>query len=278
MMKRLRTAAVLAACLGVVPAFAAPDAAPAPPADEFAAILVHNTPFAVVELYTSEGCSSCPPAEALLNRLDRNARQDDHRIFALAFHVDYWNRLGWTDPFSNSAYSDRQRDYAVALRQSSVYTPQMIVNGATGFVGSRAHQAEDEIGRALASFPEKTNKPAPPLGIGFVAEPVAQDGQLNLRWRVDALPAHATLNLAIAENGLSTDVPRGENRGRTLPHEGVVRTLLTEPLATTHGRWSAQISSKVQVDQASAILFVQDTRTGQILAAHRVDLNLAPGQ
>ncbi|MEL7087271.1 MAG: DUF1223 domain-containing protein, partial [Planctomycetota bacterium] len=135
--------AALAVCLGVLPAAAEPSA------DEGAAIPIHNTPFAVVELFTSEGCSSCPPAEAVLNRLDRDARQGHQRIFTLAFHVDYWNRLGWTDPFSDRAYSDRQRDYAVTLRERSIYTPQMVVNGTTGFVGSHARRAGQEIGRAL---------------------------------------------------------------------------------------------------------------------------------
>src|SRR5262245_18067196 len=91
-------------------------------------------PFALVELYTSEGCSSCPPADALLSKLVDAARRDGSRVFALAFHVDYWNRLGWRDPFSDPAFSERQSMYAKSFEPR--YTPQMVVNGVQSFVGS----------------------------------------------------------------------------------------------------------------------------------------------
>ncbi|MEM7625402.1 MAG: DUF1223 domain-containing protein [Planctomycetota bacterium] len=258
--------AVVAACLGALPAAASPGPATA----DDTSIPVHRSPFAVVELFTSEGCSSCPPAEVLLNRIDRNARDDNTRVFTLAFHVDYWNRLGWTDPFSDAAYSDRQRDYARALRQRSVYTPQMIVNGTDGFVGSSAPKARRAIGQALDT------KPA--LGIGFVAQPIGDNRRLSIDWRLDALPDNATLNLAITENALSTDVPRGENRGRTLEHDGVVRALLTQTVHDQSGAWSTTVPSAVDLEQASAVLFVQDQTTRDILAVHRVDLHPSAGQ
>ena len=272
MKNRPLSVVALAVCLGTLSALAeSPDTpAPTPPTAD-TPIPLHRSPFAVVELYTSEGCSSCPPAEVLLNQIDRDARQQDTRVFALAFHVDYWNRLGWTDPFSDAAYSRRQRDYARALRQRSVYTPQMIVNGTRGFVGSDARRARNELTAALAP----QTSPPPPVGLGFVAEPVGPDRQLKIRWRLDALPSDTTLNLAITENGLSTDVPRGENRGRTLHHDGVVRALLTQALTATDGRWTIPINSEVDLSQASAVLFVQDTTTLAVLAAHRIDLTSA---
>jgi len=93
-------------------------------------------PVAVVELFTSEGCSSCPPADRILSRLTAETQRDHRRIYTLSFHVDYWDRLGWRDPYSSSANSDRQRQYAELMKLQSVYTPQMIVNGRIEFVGS----------------------------------------------------------------------------------------------------------------------------------------------
>src|ERR1700744_6104626 len=90
--------------------------------------------FAVIELFTSEGCSSCPPADALVARVQKES--NDKPVYILAFHVDYWNRLGWKDVFSSAEYSERQNQYARWLKLSSVYTPQIVVNGRTEFVGS----------------------------------------------------------------------------------------------------------------------------------------------
>jgi hypothetical protein len=104
---------------------------------------------AVVELFTSEGCSSCPPADDILVDIAREARQSKRAIYPLAFHVDYWDQLGWKDPFGSAAYSRRQDDYVAAFGGEGPYTPQMVVNGRVGFVGSRREQAQREIARAL---------------------------------------------------------------------------------------------------------------------------------
>jgi hypothetical protein len=104
--------------------------------------------FAVVELFTSEGCSSCPPADEAVADI---ARQYKNNVFILAYHVDYWNYLGWKDMFSNSAYSNRQKQYASLLNVSSVYTPQIIVNGKTEFVGSDKIKLEQTISKELNS-------------------------------------------------------------------------------------------------------------------------------
>src|SRR5215831_2449684 len=109
------------------------------PADNFA-------PVAVIELYTSQGCSSCPPADRLLAQTIADANSAGKNIFAMEFHVDYWNQLGWTDPFSDHKFSERQQDYDSRLK-TSVYTPQMVVNGKTAFVGS----AQSELKSALSS-------------------------------------------------------------------------------------------------------------------------------
>src|ERR1051326_7645108 len=106
-------------------------------------------PFAVVELFSSEGCSDCPAAEEVLNKITKDAMADKSYIYPLAFHVDYWNKLGWKDTFGDSAYSNRQRKYRAAFGNEVVYTPQMILNGEIEFVGSDEHKADSTIAAEL---------------------------------------------------------------------------------------------------------------------------------
>nr|MBA2527451.1 DUF1223 domain-containing protein [Pyrinomonadaceae bacterium] len=102
----------------------------------------------IVELFTSEGCSSCPPADEVLARLEQSPPVPGVEVIALSQHVDYWNRLGWADPFSSPQFSDRQKGYAQAFRQPRIYTPQMVVDGRAEFVGSDARRAREEIAKA----------------------------------------------------------------------------------------------------------------------------------
>ena len=112
-----------------------------------------SKPFAVVELFSSEGCSSCPPADALLRQITSYARDNHQRIYTLSFQVDYWNNLGWTDPFSSPQFSERQRQYAGVL-SGGVYTPEMIVNGQEAFVGSDADKAKQSTDHYLTVQPD----------------------------------------------------------------------------------------------------------------------------
>jgi len=166
----------------------------------------------VVELFTSEGCSSCPPADALLMQLSRQPAQDGAELILLGEHVDYWNYIGWTDRFSSAQFSQRQSEYAKAL-QASVYTPQMVVDGQTQFVGNDA----DQVHRAIVGAAKKP-KPAQVT--------LSWEGNGRLHMVVHS-PGAVTGNvlLAITEDGLSTVVAKGENGGRTLHHAAVVRQL-----------------------------------------------------
>src|SRR6202789_3049880 len=105
----------------------------------------------IVELFTSEGCSSCPAADRLLSRLEQTQPVSGAQVVAIEEHVDYWNQLGWTDPFSSPQFRARQNDYAVAFRANNIFTPQMVVNGQTAFVGSDMNRAYHEIGSAAQS-------------------------------------------------------------------------------------------------------------------------------
>ena len=162
----------------------------------------------VVELFSSEGCSSCPPADVLLARLDRDQPVAGAEVIALELHVDYWNRLGWTDPFSQAAFSARQRMHAYSI-QSNVYTPQMVVDGREELIGSSALGAAHAIERAART-------PHVPVKLAREGDTVVID--------IGGAPnSHAMI--ATTERGLSTRVTAGENAGETLVHGPIVRTL-----------------------------------------------------
>ncbi len=215
---------------------------------------------AVVELFSSEGCSSCPPADDALAEIVQTAADRGQPVFALAFHVDYWNSLGWTDPYSSAAFTARQRDYAGKMHLSSLYTPQMVVNGSTELVGSNRASAREAINTALATAPAGTlaaTVEAKPAG-GFTVniKPVGLDEKSTV------------LNVALVEGGLSSNVKRGENSGRLLKHENVVRWFASRPLsepASLHVE--VPKLDGVKLDHASFIIYAQNANDWHILAA-----------
>lgn len=177
----------------------------------------------VVELFTSEGCSSCPPADALLSRLDREGAAGVH-VIALSEHVDYWNHLGWADAFSSPLFSARQQQYAARFRMKSIYTPQIVVNGYAEAVGSDSGKVNEAIERAAQL----------PAAVITIERLGYQSGEENdaakLRIEVDAIPGELKRSrfdvvLVMSESGLSSRVSTGENAGRELTHTGVVRSL-----------------------------------------------------
>jgi hypothetical protein len=175
----------------------------------------------VVELFTSQGCSSCPPADRLLSRLKRDPRLAG-AVIPLAFHVDYWNHLGWSDPFSSSLWSQRQEEYAHAFRSNRVYTPQLVVNGRSECVGSAETEVMRRIREALA---------AGPAGVVSLAGPGAAgggDARLTVTARLlRPVPGSAVdVWVALTESGLTTAVGAGENAAATLHDDQVVRRLV----------------------------------------------------
>jgi hypothetical protein len=220
----------------------------------------------LVELFTSEGCSSCPPADALLARLEKTQPVHGADIIALEEHVDYWDRLGWKDPFSSETATTRQTEYGEAFGGKEVYTPQMVVDGRTEFVGSSDADALRAI-RAASQAPKPGIELSWQTGdlLDIHVEPIA-----NAEPRTDA-----RLFLVIAESMLHSDVKRGENAGRGLEHNGVARQFL--PLGRIAPA-SSEFSSTVTVHSARewnranlrAIVFAQDQRSRRILAAAAV--------
>jgi hypothetical protein len=222
---------------------------------------------AVVELFTSEGCSSCPPADDLLGELVKGAREDGRKVFALSFHVDYWNRLGWTDPYSDAAYSRRQNDYAAAFGSDRVYTPQMVVNGGEEFVGSDREKARKSIDAALKS------PAAASVKLRLTDSGKKDDAGWTASYEVGSAPKGAVLNVALVERGLVSKVGRGENGGSTLRHENVVRFFRTVRLDET-GKGEVELKPPAGLvrKNASVIAYVQQANNGAVVGAAAADV------
>lgn len=226
--------------------------------------IVEEEGFALLELYTSEGCSSCPPADDIANEIAEKAEENQERIFVLAFHVDYWNRLGWKDRFSSPKYSQRQYWYANQLNSRSVYTPQIIVNGTDAFVGSRRAQAETAVQAAI----KKTTNSKIKLELETTSEDVK-----TFRYAITGDKTGLRLHYALIEKHQKSKVTAGENRGRNLYHYSVVKEF--------HSLSSPQVLGKASIDklptnqeQFSIIAFLQDPNDSRIVAADKLDISL----
>ncbi len=218
-------------------------------------------PFALVELFTSEGCSSCPPADENLVRLTEEADTQQSRVFTLELHVDYWNMLGWEDPFSSVVHSDRQSAYGKKRGTRGVYTPQMLINGHAEVVGSRAAESRGAISAAL------NDKPS--VGVAVRAER-EKDG-MRVSYRLGSHSAALDLNLAVADDAVETKVPRGENAKKVLKHRHVVRAFQTVHLPASSAAsattsvllpWPANAEGG-----AFAVAYAVDPNTLQIVGA-----------
>jgi hypothetical protein len=232
----------------------------------------------VVELFTSEGCSSCPPADALLKKLSEQQSVQGVQIVALEEHVDYWNHLGWKDPYSAAEFSQRQSDYAQVFGTDGVYTPQMVVDGQNEFVGSRSLAAREAIEKAA-------NQPKAEIVLVPIANssPAKPTFEVQVKSLGGISPREATeLWLAVTEKGLQTDVKAGENSGETLKHAAVVRSLrkidtLRDPAGYKH-QIQLAIDSGWKKENLAMVVFLAEKRSRKIIgaAAMRLDLARAP--
>ncbi len=215
---------------------------------------------ALLELYTSEGCDSCPPTDQWFSTLPQRG-YTPQRVLSLAFHVDYWNYLGWKDPFAKAQFSARQRDASQRNRARVVYTPQLLLDGADyrrGLLG-------DDLGQRIAAGKNQT--PDAQISMTFDT-----GGELpRLRARIGTAVHAAQAYVAIYENNLVTEVAAGENRGKRLRHDFVVREL--------YGPFALTAAAPLLIDQGIRIergwktadlhiaVFVQDNGTGAALQA-----------
>jgi len=218
-----------------------------------------NKGFAVIELFTSEGCSSCPSADELVARIQKES--DGKPVYILAYHVDYWNRLGWKDPFSSADFSRRQHDYANYLHLQSVYTPQIVVNGRIEFVGSQEGTLRNAIRTSLQK-PAATRLSLSVVGSG--------KNEISLKYIAEGTDKNTTLFIALLQQHAQTKVLRGENGGHTLSHVQIVTKL--QRIALQGAAGVANIKTSAGSDNQEAIGFLQNTVTGAIMAAGRVNL------
>ncbi|MDQ6755490.1 MAG: DUF1223 domain-containing protein [Bacteroidota bacterium] len=210
--------------------------------------------FTVIELFTSEGCSSCPSADALVSRILNENKKD---VYILSFHVDYWNRLGWKDVFSNAAFSERQQLYASHLALNGVYTPQIVVNGIEEFVGSDEDRLRSSLNKkqpsTLTIEAVKTNSTT----IHLAYNNANSNGEL--------------LNIAFIQPEAITDVKRGENGGRKLHHVNIVREFKTIEAANS-GSMDFDIPLDLREISFKIIAFIQHKKDFKITGAAQTDI------
>ena len=210
----------------------------------------------LVELFTSEGCSDCPPADALLARLDATQFVPGAHAIVLSEHVTYWNHLGWRDPFSFEAMTARQEQYVRGFGLDSAYTPQMVVDGTVQFVGSRADELESAVAHEAAM---------PKLAISLE----------DARWTTNtvhfavhtSLPPHTALYVVLAQDATRSEVAHGENAGRTLHHVAVVRVLKQYGAKAAEGEPLQLATGDKMTGPLRLVVFVANGRNGHVLGA-----------
>jgi hypothetical protein len=210
--------------------------------------------FTVLELFTSQGCSSCPPADELLGKY---ASQDNDKIIPLAFHVDYWDRLGWKDSFSTSSYTQRQKEYAQMFSNSSVYTPQVVINGGTEMIGSDKSKIDVAISKALAETP---------AAIIAIGSNEITGNKISIQYNVTGDIAKANIFALLIQDKAVTKIKAGENDGATLTSYNVVRDIVfTE--AKKSGSFALQIPLNVDTKNLGIVLLIQNKVTLKIIGA-----------
>jgi hypothetical protein len=216
-----------------------------------------NKGFALVELYTSEGCSSCPPADQLMEKLQlENAGKP---VYVVAFHVDYWNQLGWKDKFSAAEFTARQRQYSDWMKLETIYTPQVVVNGVSEYVGSN----ERSIVKAIdASLNRATDN-------ALTLKGRADSGKVQVAYEVTGSTKNKALYLALVQKKASSHVMAGENEGRQLSHVQIVRELI--PVDITNKSTTINLPATLQQEGWELIGFVQNKGNGSITAAARMN-------
>jgi hypothetical protein len=215
----------------------------------------------IVELFTSEGCSDCPPADILLAKLQSRQPVPGARIIALGEHVDYWDHQGWRDPFSSAQFSRRQEAYSQVFHDQGPYTPEMVVDGETGFVGSEGNRALQAIARAARE---------PKTAVRLAAKGT------NVSIQTDAPARDADVLLAVTEDNLLSNVSAGENQGRKLVHSAVVRSLRVVGKARKGEPFTAQVTTpradSWKPENLHAVVFLEDRATHLVLGATEIPL------
>lgn len=212
----------------------------------------------LLELFTSEGCSSCPPADKLLSALDEQQPIEGAELIVISEHVDYWNQPLWSDPYSSWLFTQRQRNCASYSKTDDIYTPQLIIDGRSAVVGSRQADIATAIRKSISQ---------PKLPLQFEAERAGDEAHLKLHIDADAQHRKNAVFLVLAADRVQNHVGRGENAGRDLSHVAVAYSFSKIGKAPLDKDWTVPLKPKFPVTGPTrVILFVQDQTTGQIFA------------
>jgi len=214
-------------------------------------------PFAVVELFTSEGCNTCPPADKLFSSLKTDAKKNGKNILFLEYHVDYWNKLGWKDPYSSFQFTNRQKNYTSVLNEEEMYTPMMVVNGTKSFTGSDKQKADAAIQEALASQPA--------AGLQVKIDSCSRD-TLYLHYNATKTDKNLLIRTAITEDALVSTIKAGENSGVTLTHDGVVRVFYSSELSLLNAQLKIPLKKFQPGKKCEVIAFIQHKQMMKVLA------------
>ena len=219
----------------------------------------------LVELFTSEGCSSCPPADRALTFLEKQQPNSDAEIITLSLHVTYWDDLGWKDKFSSMLFTQRQELYSQRFNLDSMYTPQMVIDGNYELVGSDLTRAQKLISESAKNQKAKV-------------EITNTDNKLKIK--VSEIPTHkdATVYLAIVEDNLISNVGNGENSGKKLEHNSVVHTLqsigsINSQNGEYEGEYPLQLQANWKKRDLKIIAFVQENNSRKILGTNKFLIN-----
>ncbi len=217
-----------------------------------------NPPITVLELFTSQGCSSCPPADELLSKVQKR-----EHVIALSYHVDYWNYIGWKDPFSQEAFSNKQRKYSQKFNSSSIYTPQVVVNGREHFVGSDASKMNSKLdfyGNILAE------------NIVKISEVNKKEDVISFQYDVEGDLKGKSIRIVLVIKERTTKIGRGENRNRTLKNANIVVSEKVMSLNASRENHSIAIPNLVNEQDDLKLIAIVENENLDIVGAKEIDL------
>lgn len=215
-------------------------------------------PVIVLELFTSQGCSSCPPADELLTQVQANTN-----VIALSYHVDYWNYIGWKDPFSKEAFSSKQRKYGQKFNSSSIYTPQVVVNGQEHFVGSKADVMTSKLKQYSKISAE--NK----IDISNVA---SSENDITFNYVISGTTKNRVLKAILVIDERITKIPRGENRNRSLKNSNIVISEAIIQHKNNSGTQTIPIPEIVNTNDKLKLVLLTQKSDLEIVGANQVNL------
>ena len=214
--------------------------------------------FVVLELFTSQGCSSCPPADAVIAKY---VLENDPNIIPMAFHVDYWNYIGWKDPFSKAQFSERQRDYASMMNSQGNYTPQLVINGKHELVGSKENAINEIVNKELALKKQYTIS---------IEKVTLSDNQVIVDYNVVNSAPNTIINLALVKKEAFTSIKRGENSGLKQTNYNIVFDFKT--VSSSNNKSSFEFSKEWSASDFLVVAYLQNSKTGTILAATKSEI------